>query len=138
MDARHGVEIGRVLSDVVQPCIDQLLNPGELDAVSLGWQMVQVPRWLDEVRRAPGIRILSVGEAEMRDAEKLVLSLTMKGEKVAWWLAEADAPWTPDEDLVGLACTVYSNLQDFIAESTFGWGELRGSPDGPTGFWPTV
>ncbi len=55
------------------------------------------------------------------NADGLGLRITMRGELFGEYLWADDLPWSPVEARERLA----SNLQDFIAESRFGWGELR-------------
>lgn len=52
-------------------------------------------------------------------SEDLLLKVVVHGEETRVWLY-------PPEDADGFAARLRSDLQDFVTESGFGWGELRG------------
>lgn len=52
-------------------------------------------------------------------SEDLLLRVVVCGEEMGFWL-------DPPEDVDGFTNRLRSELQDFVAESGFGWGELRG------------
>lgn len=98
MLAQHPPELADVLRDVV-PVVLALTRPGEVESVSVHFE--EQPR----------------GGA-------LLLEITLVGEQFRWFA------WTPgqrSESSRERQDRLASELQDFIAESRFGWGELRGS-----------
>lgn len=52
-------------------------------------------------------------------SEDLLLRVFVYDEQIGFWLY-------PPEDANGFTARLRSELQDFVAESGFGWGELRG------------
>lgn len=52
-------------------------------------------------------------------SEDLLLRVVVFDEEMGFWLY-------PPEDASGFTARLRSELQDFVAESGFGWGELRG------------
>jgi hypothetical protein len=116
-------DLARILERVVQPCLDELLLPGELDEVSLDWREESVRRLRDGVPRVPGINRIQPGDVEEYLERRLVLVVTVKGETFRQVLASPDSQLAPDAELHE---RVYDTLQDFISESRFGWGEWRG------------
>jgi len=94
------VDEAELLRDVITPVLDQLLRPGELDAVTLT-QSTSGP-W--------------------PPATSVLLRVVAEGEEIGIWL------WTPGQFAqtpTQLRAHVASDLQDFIAESRFGWSQLR-------------
>ena len=89
-----------LLRDVIAPVLDQLLRPGELDAVSLSPSTSGPWPPPTSVR----LRVVAVGE-----------------EFGIWLWTPGQVTQTPAE----LRAHVASDLQDHIAESGFGWSELR-------------
>jgi hypothetical protein len=82
------------LTDVVEPVTSAMLEPKELEAVGIGFDV----------------------EA------RVVLDLVVAGETSQHFL------WGPDwesETLADARTRLASELQDFIAESRFGWGQER-------------
>ena len=97
------MDLDELFSDVVTPVLDQMLRPGELDDVSA----IPTPTgpW-------PG-------------SEGTLLRVVAAGEPFHFWV------WTPgvvEETPAELRARLASDLQDFIAESRFGWAELRPYP----------
>jgi hypothetical protein len=89
-----------VLVDVVCPAIDTLLPTDDITYVSL-------TRSLGETHRPAGIELrIRVGDDEFRD-----------------WVFQDDSmgDWGSAE----VRDRLLSNLQDFVSESSFAWGELR-------------
>ncbi|WP_088290077.1 hypothetical protein [Kineosporia sp. A_224] len=89
-----------------------LLRPGEVDEVdvSIGPDRSGAPEhlWGTHLGPEPGrfvwLRVLCSGEAY----DRRVCEVT-------------DQP----EDAFALSCDLYSDLKEFVAESRFGWGQLR-------------
>ncbi|WP_207343649.1 hypothetical protein [Arthrobacter sp. E3] len=52
-------------------------------------------------------------------SEDLLLRVFVYDEQIGFWLY-------PPEDTNGFIARLRRELQDFVAESGFGWGELRG------------
>ena len=93
-------DVAELLSDVVVPVLDQLLRPGELDQVGL----------------EPPVT------GPWPPSEAVLLRVVVVGEAFGSWA------WTPgqvDETAAELRARLASDLQDFIAESGFGWAQLR-------------
>jgi hypothetical protein len=117
------IDLVVVLAGVVQ-VLKSLLRPNELELMSLGWSDERVPEF--KAGRATELREDGVFYSDTPPRfslrRTLVLALRLKGESFQAWLAAAD-----DESFdAELACErLHSDLQDFIAESRFGWGELR-------------
>jgi hypothetical protein len=94
------VDEAELLRDVITPVLDQLLRPGELEAVSLSpstggpWPPPAAVR----------LRVVAVGE------------------EFGVWLR---TPGQAAESPVELRARIASDLQDHISESRFGWSELR-------------
>jgi hypothetical protein len=130
---RDELDVAEVLRLVVQPVVGALLRPGELDSISVEWATVRV---LD--RRPPrsdgggnsasvevrGLTADEVAGLRWTEVVRLVVRLQAKGEVLTYEIADADD--TEAADLEWHADEFYGRLQDFIAESKFGWGELRG------------
>ena len=94
------MDVAELLSDVVTPVLDQLLRPGELDRVGL--EPPLTGPWPPSV--AVRVQVVVVGEA------------------FHFWA------WNPgqvEEGPAELRARLASDLQDFIAESRFGWAEQR-------------
>ncbi|QXG74909.1 hypothetical protein KUM42_13740 [Modestobacter sp. L9-4] len=94
------MDVAELLSDVVTPVLDQLLRPGELDQVEL--EPPVTGPWPPTV--AVRLRVVVVGEA------------------FGFWA------WTPgqvEETAPELRARLASDLQDHVAESRFGWSQLR-------------
>ncbi len=94
----------QALSEIVVPAIARVLQDGELDSLQLGWGDITV---------APA-------DSPIRC---LVLRLEVVGEvfnDVIYDIRSADT-----QTLDGLRERLDSNLVDFVAESSFGWGQNR-------------
>jgi hypothetical protein len=127
MSLRETLGLPIVLRDVVAPCLAQLVRAGELDGIRLEWRTVQVPSSPDDTLRAlgPGIHIVS-GPPKMIDELRLRLTLTFGEESFGFDIAaEEYFPSAVQGDLSWVRDELFSSLQDFIAESRFGWGQLR-------------
>ncbi|GAA3837723.1 hypothetical protein KACC15558_19810 [Brevibacterium ammoniilyticum] len=83
---------------IVQPAIDRILREGELDRLDL----VEEPRG----RNFLLVRVTACGEEF-----ELALHVPLAGA---------------EEEIADMAERFFSDLQDFVAESSFAWGELRG------------
>ncbi|PAK97249.1 hypothetical protein B8X04_01320 [Brevibacterium casei] len=82
---------------IVRPAVDRILRDGELDRLDI---IEGRSRNLIDVR-------ITVGD------EVFILPVTVP---------RAD----DDEEIADMAQHFFDMLQDFVAESSFGWGELRG------------
>jgi hypothetical protein len=126
--ARDELDLADVHAQVVQPVIRALLRPGEVEAVTLGWQTQRRPAPPKPVE-GDAVRLDSetAKGASLRwiDVEVLVFSLVVRGELFAF-----DVVYSDDElaelDLAFVRDDILDRFRDFIAESRFGWGELRG------------
>lgn len=98
----------RALSDIVLPSIGQVLKPGELRNVALGWGETEV---------------LSPTGGPVGKVACLRLSLDVMGE--IFIDVVYDAASAPNLEVDDLRSRLVSNLVDFVAESQFGWGENR-------------
>ena len=81
--------------------MEQMLKAGELESVAL--------------------KLTSLGGQD----EEMVLELSIRGEMAilpVW--GRSERPLTMQE----MRHRIASDLQDFISESSFGWGELRDNP----------
>jgi hypothetical protein len=102
--------VGAFMTDeyprLVEPVVTELLEADELDVVDIA-----VVDWNG---RALGADASIDGALlRFRDAD---------GSSMAVWFDGGGA----DESEEAFAARLRSDLQDFIAESTFGWGQLRG------------
>jgi hypothetical protein len=93
-------DLDEVMRRVVDPVLSALLREDEIDSV--------------EVRAEPGGRWREEGTW---------VSMTLRGEFFEIWLC---SPGPRPESAELAALHLYDVLQDEIAESRFGWGELRG------------
>jgi hypothetical protein len=94
------VDVHELLRDVVTPVLDQVLQPGELDAVRFDPPVTGA--W------PPSVPVL--------------LQVTAVSETCHSWA------WTPgqvEETPTELGARLAGELQDVIAESRFGWAEQR-------------
>ncbi|MGN6035769.1 hypothetical protein ACP6NG_10335 [Brevibacterium casei] len=87
----------QVMERIVRPAVDRILRDGELDRLDI---IEGCSRNLIDVR-------ITVGD------EVFILPVTVP---------RAD----DDEEIADMAQHFFDMLQDFVAESSFGWGELRG------------
>lgn len=94
------MDLDELFRAVVAPVLDQLLRAGELDSVSIACPLPAV----GPPRRDVLLRVVAMGE-----------------EFSAWVWTDGQVEATAAEQRARLA----SDLQDHIAESRFGWGELR-------------
>lgn len=86
-----------------QPALEEILTPKELERTR-----VDVVTTKDEPVMSSAII-----------SEDLLLRVVVCDESMRVWLY-------PPEDANGFTARLRSDLQDFVAESGFGWGELRG------------
>jgi hypothetical protein len=94
------VDVDGLFRDVVTPVLEQLLRPGELDRV----------------------RIEPPVSGAWPPSVPVQLQVIAVGETCHFWA------WNPgqvEETPAELRARLASELQDFIAESRFGWSELR-------------
>ena len=94
------MDVDELFRDVVTPVLDQLLRPGELDTVRLDPPVTGT--WPPSV--------------------PVQLQVTAVGETCHSWAWD---PGQVEETPAELRARLASELQDFIAESRFGWSELR-------------
>ena len=87
----------QVMERIVRPAVDRILRDGELDRLDI---IEGRSRNLIDVR-------ITVGD------EVFILPVTVP---------RAD----DDEEIAEMAQHFFDMLQDFVAESSFAWGELRG------------
>ena len=87
----------QLMERIVRPAVDRILRDGELDRLEI---IEGRSRNLIDVR-------ITVGD------EVFILPVTVP---------RAD----DDEEIADMAQHFFDMLQDFVAESSFGWGELRG------------
>lgn len=124
MSLRSTLSLPVILRDVVEPCLARLLRPGELDSVELAWRTVSLPDWPADLDQfGPGLHDRQ-GTLTFHDEVHLVLTLIARGESCTFEIATEDA-LTFGDDLSLARDELGSQLQDFIAESEFGWGQLR-------------
>lgn len=86
-----------------RPALEVILTPDELECTHL------------DVLTAQGEPVTSSTIV----SEDLLLRVVVFGEEMGFWLY-------PPEGSDGFTARLRSELQDFVAESGFGWGELRG------------
>ena len=86
-----------------RPALETILTPNELERTQL-----DVVTTRDEPVTSSTII-----------SEDLLLRVVVYGEEMRFWLY-------PPEGANGFTARLRSELQDFVAESGFGWGELRG------------
>ena len=92
--------LDELFADVVHPVLAQLLRPGQLSSAGVTCPLP----WSGPPRGDVLLRVVAVGE------------------EFGVWL------WTPgqvEESPAELRARLASDLQDHIAESRFGWAELR-------------
>lgn len=97
----------QALADVIGPTLAKLFTADEIDSVSVHWSS----------RRHLGLRVPETG------GPFLWLTLVARGEEyrgVVLDLSTADSA-----ELPGLAEGLASELEDWIAQSGFGWGQRR-------------
>jgi hypothetical protein len=103
-DCKHGhMMIVEHILLAAQPALEEILTPNEL-----GRTQVDVVTTKDE---------LVMSSANI--SEHLLLRVVVYDEAMRVWLY-------PPKDANGFTARLRSDLQDFVAESGFGWGELRG------------
>jgi hypothetical protein len=128
MTMRESLSVAIVLRDVVEPCLARLVRAGELDALQLEWRTIRRPDMSDHVFRetGPGLHVMP-RPPKMIDELRLVLTLEFgDDEKFRFDIAAGDYfPSAFEGDLSLVRDALFSSLQDFIAESGFGWGQLR-------------
>ena len=93
-------EVSDEVRGAVRFVLDALLEPGELDRWSIGWE-------LDHVDEPPVWR--------------LVVDLTVAGESHRGFVLQQGAGYPVAAGLD----TFTDGFEDFISESRFGWGERR-------------
>ncbi|UIK88301.1 hypothetical protein [Arthrobacter polaris] len=86
-----------------QPALEAILTPIELDRARL--EMVTT--------KGEPVTASTIVSAD------LLLRVFVYDEQMGFWLY-------PPEGISGFMARLSSELQDFVAESGFGWGELRG------------
>ena len=94
------MDLDELFADVVHPVLDQLLRPGELTSTSV---MCPLP-WSGPPLGDVLLRVVAVRE-----------------ELGVWLWTHGQVEESPAE----LRARLASDLQDHIAESRFGWSELR-------------
>ncbi len=88
----------QIMERIVRPAIDRILREGELDRLDL--------------------------VEESRGRNFLLARVTACGEQFE---IRIHAPLADDEEeIADMAERFFSDLQDYVAESSFAWGELRG------------
>ena len=92
-----------LLRTVVTPVLDQLLRPGELQSV----------------------RVIPETDDDWPDSAEVSLRVVAVGEVFGFWVR---VPGQVEESPAELRARLASDLQDFIAESRFGWAEQRPYP----------
>lgn len=88
----------QIMERIVRPAIDRILREGELDR-------------LDLVEESRGRNFLLVRVTACGEEFELALHVPLAGD---------------EEEIADMAERFFSELQDFVAESSFAWGELRG------------
>ncbi|GAA5229582.1 hypothetical protein [Arthrobacter cryoconiti] len=86
-----------------QPALEAILTPIELERTRLD---------VVTTKREP-VTASTIVSAD------LLLRVFVYDEQMGFWLY-------PPEGINGFTTRLHSELQDFVAESGFGWGELRG------------
>jgi hypothetical protein len=103
---RPEVDISYMLTEVVAPALHSIARPGEIESVLLAWQPERGP----SVDAMPGLPL------------ELRLTVTMSGEEFRLSMWNVGEPLLPAADARE---RLASHLQDFVAESQFGWGQFR-------------
>lgn len=104
----------RDVKRLLEPIFESILRPTELRSLTF---------WLERVADGANGRELPAGTAiKTNDAWARWQILGEEG---------GSGSLRPDDGVDALVRFVQSELQDFIAESSFGWGELRGPRDLP-------
>jgi hypothetical protein len=114
------------LTGVVEPCVRELLRVGEIERLALGYEERQ-SLVMPDVPSVDGLTIVPLERAQRRWERRLVLSMTMNGEdfEFVFWPIRRNDPY-PQTDVENQRNALFESLQDFIAQSKFGWGQFRG------------
>ena len=97
---------------LLEPVFAEMLSPRERKGMQV---------WVEHVDNSAPVMPL---DPDARVDERLTW--------VRWWICDEDGgsgSLRTDEGPAGMVRGVQSDLQDFIAESEFAWGELRGPRD---------
>jgi len=98
------------LIDAVQPALREILTPAELAKTTTR------VTWAPDSMTGLGRRQTMDGDESLRPEALLEIRT----------LGEHKGVWVSGEETVSEVCErVRSDLQDFVAESNFGWGQLR-------------
>ena len=102
VDRSYFDDLDRVRVELVDPVLDALLLDGELDAVRLEWAS-------DPFATASG--------------ELLTIRVRARGEELQSYLWSPD--WGVDETKKRIRRRLAGEVEDFVAESRFAWGQQR-------------
>jgi hypothetical protein len=104
-------DVGEVKRRVVDPVVATMLKPGELTSLTIGIELAEASWWaFDHFGEEPQVWLrLAVGDEEF---EHRVC-------KPGFWL----------DDIEWIAGTLEDQLNEWICETRFGWGELRSGPE---------
>lgn len=100
-----------VIPRVYMPVLHELLTEDELSTLKLSIRASGDGAWLHDAVGLPPDAVIGTDEES--------LDVEVHGELQNFWLASS---MTDDENRERF----YSDLQDWISETTFGWGQLRG------------
>ena len=102
VDRSYFDDLDRARVELVDPVLDALLQDGELDSVLLEWAS-------DPFATASG--------------ELLTIRIRARGEELQSYLWSPD--WGVDETKKRIRRRLAGDVEDFVAESRFAWGQQR-------------
>ncbi len=108
-DSFSPYDVGRVLSEVVEPIVQALIAPEELEGLLVTWEL---PSWAADI-------------AYFDRSNELSVVLTAEGEHFVQTLW---APGWPTPTPRRLGEHLADMLEDWISETRFGWGQRRVVP----------
>lgn len=100
----HELDLMGIMEYIVLPVLRTMTKPGEVESLSLTWE-----------QPAPAT-------AEPGQPAVLMLEVVLRDERFQTFVwSPSDPPSSPTK----IRSRIASELQDFVAESRFGWGSLR-------------
>jgi len=100
----HEMDLVTAIEQIIVPVLQAMTKPGEVESLALTWA-------------PPTATVTAPGPPSV-----LLLEVVLRGEQFQSFVwASSDPPSSP----AGIRARLASDLQDFVAESRFAWGELR-------------